>query len=304
MYGSTVGILASFFYAIIPTVVVGSRIVENENFFVPLFLGILYLVNRYLHEKKRGYVLAVGILCGLAVLSKIPWIAATISVLFILGYKKKWKEAGIVLSITSIFMALFLVYGMSWDKELFFSLWRLQLARYDMVFDSIYALLSQPYLVDRYYTDGWIYAGWIAFAALLLGNLKKNYIIIFGLLGYFLVYIAAIPNEPSHGWYRYPFYPFLAIALAHYLVTQRSNYLLTPLILLGIALSLMQHSWGVVLGFSFIVYRVIIFWFALSTLPIWFPNGITIRFARLNTYIQLGSIVLLSIWSVLLYNEQ
>lgn len=304
LYGPVVGVVSAFFYAIIPTVVVGSRIVQNENFFVPLFLTILYLVKRYLDNKNGWTLVAVGVLCGLAILAKIPWIAATIAVCFIFGYRKKWRELGTVIGIAAAFFGFYLLYGIAWDGKLFFSLWKLQLHRYDMVFDSVYALLTQPYLVDRYYTDGWIYAGWFAFAILLFKDLKRNVILVFGLLGYLLVYILAIPNEPSHGWYRYPFYPFLAISLAVYLKNHMGNYLATPLVLLGIMLSLLSHTWGEVLGFSYGAYRAVITWFGLNTLPIWFPGNKVVTFVRRNMAVQFVVLTLLSIWSVLLYNEQ
>ena len=33
-------------------------------------------------------------------------------------------------------------------------------------------------------------------------------------LSYFLIFLTAIPDEAGHGWYRYPFYPFLIISIA------------------------------------------------------------------------------------------
>lgn len=303
IYGNTAGLLSALFYAITPTIVIGSRILENENFFIPLFLGMLLFLKKYLDSGKRTYLIAAAMASGIAILSKIPWIAASVSAVFILLYKKKWKETILFVSIVAPIFALYFFYGMLWDTDLFFSLWRLQLTRYDMAFDSMFALFQQPYLVDRYYTDGWIYAGWIAFA-LLTTNLKKNYILLFGLLGYLLVYIAAIPNEPSHGWYRYPFYPFLTIALATFILDKPANYLLVPMVFLGVALSLLQHTWAQVLGFSYVVHRGIILWFSISSLSVLIGEKRAMKFAHWNTVLQVVTIILLSVSSILLYNEQ
>ena len=90
----------------------------------------------------------------------------------------------------------------------------LQLNRYDIYFTSIFALFQKPYLVDRFMTDGWIYFGWFAFILLLVRDLKKNYLIVLPLLSYFVVFLVGIPDEVGHGWYRYPFYPFLIMSTA------------------------------------------------------------------------------------------
>ena len=303
LYGSPVGLASAFVYAIIPTVVIGSRILQNENFFIPLFLSILYALKKYLDTSRRGYLVIASVLSGLAALAKVPWIAATFSGVLILLYRRKYRAAAWYAGVSLLLFSLFLLYGIAWDKDLFVSLWRLQLNRYDMVFDSVFALVREPYLVDRYYTDGWIYAGWLAFFVLLTRNIRRHFILVFGWLGYLLMYIMAIPNEPGHGWYRYPFYPFLAIALAQYLYEHGRNYLLTPLVLLGIALSLLQHTWGQMLGFSYAAYRVVIVWFGVSALPVWFPGRTAEKFVKWNTVLQVVALILLSFWSILLYNE-
>lgn len=304
LYGTEVGLLSSLLYAVIPSVVVGSRILQNENFFIPIFLGILLLIHRYERSGEMRYVYLAGVFAGLVTLAKVPWIAASVSAVSLLIMNKRWKEAvKFVLIVLAIF-SLFIIYGMVWDAKLFFSLWGLQLARYDMAFDSIFALMTQPYLVDRYYTDGWIYAGWLAWLILLLRDSRKYRYLVFGLLGYFLVYITAIPNEPGHGWYRYPFYPFLIVSLAVFIRDWREKFLASSFLMLGIALSLLAHTWEVVFGFSYSVYRFIVLWFAAGAAPEFVPTGKMVIFASRNRLVQFALLILLSLWAVLMYNEQ
>lgn len=52
IYGKRVGIISLLLYATIPTIVIGSRIVQNENFFIPMWLIVLYLVTKFIDEKK------------------------------------------------------------------------------------------------------------------------------------------------------------------------------------------------------------------------------------------------------------
>ncbi len=56
-----------------------------------------------------------------------------------------------------------------------------------------------------------LYFGWFS-AIMPSENFKKHYLLLIPFISYFISYIFAIPNEPAHGWYRYPFYPFLIIA--------------------------------------------------------------------------------------------
>ena len=42
VFGSSIGLISALLYSVVPTVVAGSRIVQNENFFIPFFLLSLY----------------------------------------------------------------------------------------------------------------------------------------------------------------------------------------------------------------------------------------------------------------------
>jgi hypothetical protein len=122
-------------------------------------------------------------------------------------------------------------------------------------------------------------------------------------LAYFSMYVFAIPNEPSHGWYRYPFYPFLVISIALFLKEYfTKNYLLTFLFLIFTGLSMLELSWARSVGFSFIVFRSFLLLFGISLAPLFLPK--TEKIAYLSSYLSLAIIFFLNIWSVLKYNEQ
>ena len=305
IYDKKIALLSSLIFATIPTIVIGSRIIQNENFFIPSFLLSLIFIVKYLKTKRRLFLFAGAIVCGLLIIAKIPWIAATLSVTAILFYNKKYKDGLIVALIISLFFAGFLIYGYYYDWNLLVSLWKLQLQRYDLTFNSLFALFTQPYLVDRTMIDGWIYFGWFTFILLLIKDLKKNYVLIFALLGYLAVFVFAIPNEAGHGWYRYPFYPFLAVSIAIFIKDYfNKNLLLTFVFILFTGLSLLELSWARVFGFSFIIFRLFLFLSALPLLSLFFKD---LRLKRLSSslnYLMLFIIFGLNIWSVYLYNEQ
>lgn len=305
IYDKKIALLSSFIFATVPTIVIGSRIIQNENFFIPSFLFSLFLIVKYLKTKRRIFFFASAILCGLLILAKIPWIAASLAIIMVLFYNKKNKDGLLALTIGGIFFAGFLIYGYFYDWNLFVNLWKLQLERYDLTFNSVFALFTDPFLVDRKMIDGWIYFGWFAFILLLIKDFKKNYIVIFGLLSYLAVFIFAIPNEAGHGWYRYPFYPFLAISLAIFIKDYfNKNPILTFLFIIFTGLSLLELTFARIFGFSFVVFRLFLFLSAVPLLQLFFKS---LRLRKISTslnYLMLFIIFCLNVWTIYLYNEQ
>ena len=305
IYDTKTALIASLLYATIPTIAIGSRIVQNENFFIPFWLLALFFTAKFLKTNKNIYRNLAGIICGLLILAKIPWVAGALSIVIILLVLKKYKDIYKFLLIVAPIALLYLVYGFYFDKELFVSLWKLQLNRYDLVFNSIYALFQKPYLVDRFYTDGWIYFGWFSMILLFLKDFKKNLIVITAFLAYFLIFLSGIPDEAGHGWYRYPFYPFLIISTALFLREYFvKNWLLTFFFLVFVGTSLFQLTWATVFGFSYLIFRISIIGWSISLLPLFVNKKPVIKLASVISLFWFGSFILLNIWSVFLYNEQ
>lgn len=304
LYGEIVGITAMLLYAIVPTVAVGARIVQNENFLIPLWLLSLYFLSRYLTTKKillRNASILIGAILPLA---KVPWLVVPLSLSMILAYHKKWKDILLIFIWTSIFFTFFLFYGIYFDKELFFNLWGLQIARYDMSFVGLFSIFTKPLLVDRYYLDGWIYFGFISIF-LLMREFKKHILIIFPFLAYLLIFILAIPDEPGHGWYRYPFYPFIIISIALFIKEYfTKNEILTFLFISMIGLALLQIVWVPSFGFSHIILRLATIGFALPLISLFLKSEKTKRLAKIINFIWFGILILLSILAVFIYNEQ
>lgn len=305
IYDHKYALIASLLYATIPTVVIGSRIVQNENFFIPMWLVSLALIQKFLKTKKSLYRNIAAILCGILILSKAPWIAAPISIGLIFLYFKKYKDFFKFSFLVIPIGLLYLAYGFLWDTKVFLELWSLQLNRYDISFVSIYALFQKPFLVDRFYLDGWIYFGWFSFLFLLLKDFKKNFMIILPILSYFLIFLAGVPDEAGHGWYRYPFYPFLVISIAIFLKEYfNKNYILTFLFLVFVGTSLLQNTWATVFGFSYLIFRIVIISWGVILFPLFYKTKLTMKVSKFMGVTWFTSLILLNIWSILLYNEQ
>jgi len=267
IYGLRPAYLAAIFYATVPTVVIGSRLVQNENFLIPMWLLALYSLHKYLNEKKVRYRNIAIVIVTLLPLAKVPWVVAGFSVILLLTLHKKWKEAVYTTVFMILFFSGFLLYGFLTDKELFLGLWGLQLARYDITYSGLFSIFTKPLLVDWYYLDGWIYFGWFAIF-LLFQDLKKHAFIILPFLAYLLMYAFAIPDEPGHGWYRYPFYPFLIIATALFVHGQLIKPTLASVFFFFLTgFSMLQNGWNTLFGFSYPIYRSYIL---LTSIPVFF----------------------------------
>jgi len=302
IYDEKIALLSSLIYATIPTVVIGSRLVQNENFFIPMFLLALFLIARFIKSKDTRLRSIAAIICGLLILSKIPWLAATLAIFAILFYKNKRNDAFKFIAIVLPFFLIFIAFGLYFNSEIFIDLWKLQLQRYALTFNSVYALFTDPFLTDRFTIDGWIYFGWFSFILLLTKDFKKNYLIILGLMSYLGVFIFAIPNEAGHGWYRYPFYPFLAVSLAMFIKEYfNKNIFLTFLFILLVGASLLELTFGVQYGFSFKVFRIFLLVATITLLPLFFKNKTVAKFSKRFNNLMLVGLFTLSFWAVLEY---
>lgn len=302
IYGNLIAIFSSLLYSLVPTIVIGSRIVQNENFLIPFWLLSLYALYLYLRTNSWFYLFLSSVIAGLLSLAKVPWLVAGLSIVLILSYKKKWQEAIFVGIITVLFFSLFIVYGFYQDKELFLNLWRLQIARYDISFAGFFSVFTNPLLIDRYYLDGWILFGWLSIF-FLAKDFKKHFFVLIPFVVYLFVYIFVIPNEPSHGWYRYPFYPFLLISIAIFLKEELENISARSLIfILVVGLALFFNTYERAFGFSYLTYRSFVFLSFLSVfLPFWFDREN--KWSRSVLIFWLVFFFVLSVFSVTSYIE-
>lgn len=302
LYDKKTALIAALLYATIPTIVIGSRLVQNENFLIPFWLLSLYLVSIYIKTGKKVLLISAGIIAGILSLAKVPWLVVGLSLLMILIYKRKWKDAFLVGGLTILIFSFFIFYGIYYDKELFFNLWRMQIARYDISFSGIFSLFTNPLLVDWGYLDGWILFGWFSIF-LALKNLKKNAIIIIPFIAYFILFAFAIPNEPSHGWYRYPFYPFLIISIALFIKEEFIKPSLSlVLFFMVVGLSLMANTWEKAFGFSYPVYRISIIIWSLPILSLLIPSKKTVFLTKTVVVLSIICFIILNIFAVFSYH--
>lgn len=302
IYDKKTAYFATLLYATIPTIVIGSRILQNENFLIPVWLLSLLLIYKYIKEKKKVFLYSAGIVAGLISLAKVPWLIVGISLCMLLAYHNKWKDSFVLIGIVLLFFSLYIFYGFYFDKDLYIKLWMLQTARYDITFTGLFSVFTNPLLVDRSYVDGWILFGWISMM-IIAKQFRKNVFILIPFFAYLVIYIFAIPDEPSHGWYRYPFYPFLIISIALVLKEEfKKMSFLSIFSILIIGLSLLGLGWKELFGFSLTIYRGFILFTVIPFIYIVWRNK-SIVFSRVYLGFWFAIFIGLNILSILQYIE-
>ena len=240
LYGTWGGLLASLVYSIVPSFVISSRLALAENGYTPLFLLAVYLALLYRKKKEIKYWLFACLAASVAVLFKL---SAEAIPLFLIGFgflyggqhKRKLVQTAIVAAIVPLI--LFALYGAVFGWDTFLSVFSYNSNRFFGAGAEIFwSAVTRPLLTNSSsLTDGWLLVGWIS--VFILGFLewrksKNTSVLLLAVFSYFFVFIL-FGSEP-YGWYRYPFYSFLAIAISYVLTLlyKKANLLLAYLLLL------------------------------------------------------------------------
>ncbi len=310
-YGSGVGLLSAALYSIVPTMVISSRLSLIENGYLPLFLTSLILTDIYFEKKKRFFWISAVSLASLAILFKLSAVSIILT-LFILAlyYGKRDKKfliysvfAGIVLA-----FVVFIGYGALINWPVFVSTLLQNSQRfYGAGAEILLQIITQSRITtNRFLTDGWITFGWISLLLVTFTEWRKTtggvYLTV-SVLSYLIVLI--IFGGESYGWYKYPLFPFLAIAIARII----QKIYLSPNFLILITLALLPFGSSVhrLVGFvefqKYAVYlklfSILIFLF--FSLSIFLRKKISLNIQRILLVIVITFLFWLSIKEIFYY---
>jgi len=221
LYNKWVGLLAALFYSVVPTTVVSSRLVLAENGYIPLFLAAILLMDYYIKKKKKIFLILASVLAAIAILFKLSGISVLLTLLLIvLAFgppKEKLKDLILVFAIGISGLLAFFIYGAYYDwtvfKNVFFAQANLLYGAGAEVFISV--LVRSKVTATKFLSDGWILAAWIATFIISFTEWKKekgSTILTISLFSYLVTFL--IFGSEGYGWYRFPFLPFIIIALA------------------------------------------------------------------------------------------
>lgn len=222
--GTPVGIMAMTMMAFSPLMVINSRMVQAENFMLPMFLLSVIALTYYLKKRgKRWLLYLTAIFAGIGVLFKFSAVSIAVADMsLLLVSDRKWKnkiQDGIVFTVIFLgFLSLFTLMGYVYDWPLFVKTFIGNSERtYGIGFQSIYELITTSKVTGNVYlTDGWITAGWLSIGYLFIkNNFEKYKLILLPFVAYLGIYI--LFGSESFGWYRIPLYPFIFLSTAIFL---------------------------------------------------------------------------------------
>jgi 4-amino-4-deoxy-L-arabinose transferase-like glycosyltransferase len=241
-YTQKTAIAASLIYATVPMFVLSSRMVLAENLLITWLLLSLWLFRRNIENLKNSTAIMLGIISGLAVLTKMTGIIVFISILYGLIIYKHYRQiipygASFILVVALLFLYGY-GYGWSYFAQSFFSQGSLTIG-----WSSLLNLFIHPNLVSQFWFDGWYYLGLIFIMLFLFLDTSrihaKQQLLALVPLFWLALYVATVRDQTWHGWYRYPLFPFMSIAIARYCLAISSNtFRALPVLFLGVLPSL------------------------------------------------------------------
>ncbi len=209
-YSGRAALLASFMYAVVPTVVVSGRLVEEDNMMVFLvMLGLFFYIRSLKKETRRAW-LPVALCTGFASLAKFTAVSfiGAFSLLYLI--RGRWKAALAVFGTGGAIAGLYLVYGAVIDWGMFMKVFSEQGGKIPQ-FAMPVRLALQPKLVDSVFWDGGVLFLWLSLPALIFlkkGEFSRDLGILFAV--YFMLISVTVVTD--YGWYSIMMYPFLCAA--------------------------------------------------------------------------------------------
>ncbi len=299
LYGFKTALVSSMVLATVPTYVISSRMSLAENLLIPITLTSLIVFEKLKKEENRYLVFFLGLLAGLAFLTKFVGIFVFLTLLVLFWVQPKLRKYLILFTPVAVLVgSLYFLYGFVLNPSLFWRVLTFQGSR-QIGPMSFFNLFTTPLIVNKVFIDGWVYFGWFALV-ILLSRKEKDLSLSVPVLVYLFLFILTVDQNDPHGWYAYPFYPFLALASGKLVseMIDRSS-VLAIVFLFTAGLSAIELAYFNFFGFSPLLFRILLLLFFLPFLPCLFKIKRTELLLRPLLIFYLLIIFFLNVVSVL-----
>lgn len=271
-YSKAVAIIAGLLYATIPTIVISNRLSLSENLIIPISLAALFLIFSPLKGRWSKFNPAIiGLLCGLAIITRQAGVALPVAASFILFTNKNWKTLKVVVIFSLLFLTIHPLIGAYYNWGLYLNILKDYKNAYSIGLPQVVANIFRfPAITYQFapLLDGSMLAGYILlFSFPFISNSKeKNLQILSFPLIYLLLLIFMESGKDVFGWHLFPLFPFMTIILANvfYEFWQKPNLFKSTVIFLIIASSsfrfllilapALQHFWQKLFVLIFLIY--------------------------------------------------
>lgn len=249
LFGASYALTTLVAFAFFPAHVIASRFIVAENLIAALLMAAIYALAVIDTTQKPSRAVAryaaasIYIICGSAALLKLSGLAIPASLCFIALLRKKWRlAAGIALS-AAVSLIMLALWGAYYDWSIFSDVLGGHTGR-PQSFWHFWSILTQLDLGYFPLPDPSLIVGFIGLFALLANPTmpwSRRAYIFAPLFVFSLLFLFVAPVE-SYGWYKYAFFPLLAIGIG-YVLTEliRGRYVYYALLLPWLAV-LLAHS--------------------------------------------------------------
>jgi len=217
LFNRQIGLIAGAIYATMPFIVLGNRLSLTENLLIFLVVLALFVLVKF----KNNQPLLLGLISGLAILTKQTGWALPSSLIIISLCEKNKRQALMIFLISGLFFAaqLALVWYLDPGLKIFFNVSReLRTAHALGLPEAIPTLFRFPGIghKESIFLDGSLLLGLILlFAAPFLSftNDQKLKTLAFPLT-YLVFLVIGEGGQTWYGWHMFPLLPFTAMLLA------------------------------------------------------------------------------------------
>ncbi|MCA9610814.1 MAG: phospholipid carrier-dependent glycosyltransferase, partial [Myxococcales bacterium] len=228
--------VGALLFSVIPSIVLQTRVIKEEDVLVPLLLGAVLFFLRWRDDGRRSRDLWGAAICvGLAPLAKVPAAALIVGVAMLFaaergGFRSAVQLLGIGIAIGSTLLLYALV--IDWDEFLFATRMQSGRAIHWNIFPRFFDVGQ---INGNRIGRGWTQFLWLSLAATVYARgLRSSAVLTVPTLVY-LVAIAVGTGNWTYGWYVVPLYPFLCLAAGDLVVrTWNRPTLFAGLLLLGL----------------------------------------------------------------------
>ncbi|MGI5826330.1 MAG: glycosyltransferase family 39 protein [Patescibacteria group bacterium] len=215
--GLSEAVLASLLYATIPTMVLSSRLPLAENFMVTLSLAALLLLLLFVKTNSKLVLVLMSLTAVSGILVKQTALYIPVAIIFLLLAKKKLKPALVVFGFIVLAYLAWFAYGAYYNWDLFITLQQVFSGREIKMPTMIINLFDTFRITEKTMSaDGimiWGVVSLILYSFVKDTKSKFTNLFLPVLTGSYLV-LFSIMSAHIKGWYRIPFHPFFAWAIA------------------------------------------------------------------------------------------
>lgn len=202
--------LGALLYAVLPWIVIQTRVIKEESLLTPLSCACMYFFLRWRDDKRVRDLVIAAVFAGLCPLAKVPG-AAFILVLAVLVLREGGPRALMTqLAISLPFVALWPIYGAVYGWRAYSLTQTIQASR--LVHFNIFLRFFDDAIINTILVGrGWLLFLWLGTFG---GMLRRSRAFVITMGTPLVAYLAAIAlgsGDWTYGWYLTPMLPWLCL---------------------------------------------------------------------------------------------